>query len=252
VAIRTQLTDNVRRVITKVIEEERRVSCSCCDDVACCVYPSAAVADNSIPFANIPALVYLDEDKTISRSKVVSVTTYNLGEFGEGPEAKLYFGAQGDGVAISEGQWGIDTDGIFTRRSNCLFGGTANGFKAQGAFGWDDYADQYLLEAYGDGDFLDSVVVTRRSVCVWGNADANSWVWYANGFVNDSESVLRPAELFPQNNRWQAAMFGFGIEGFFQKSTAPLSDPDNGPAGQHDKFFNGVPTDIAIVVSEYP
>jgi hypothetical protein len=38
--IRTQLVGSERRIITKVVNGQRRVSCSCCPSEGCCMYPA--------------------------------------------------------------------------------------------------------------------------------------------------------------------------------------------------------------------
>ena len=201
-AIRTQLTDNVRRVITKVVEEERRVSCSCCETGECCMYPADQLG-----------IGYTEDDlpDTIEAPS-------GDGPPG-GPRPRGTFTRNGSGY---EGTYDGDP---FTYQiigtswqslCNCLFYCSDNDFT-------DEFADGYDYDNAGVGQtgFLE-----RTSLCVW----SDQLYYYAGN---------NPTLEFYYNgppHRWIFISTGLQQEeggGVWEKD-----DPQNGPSGTYSPSTN--------------
>jgi len=151
------------RIITKVVNGQRRVSCSCCPgDVGCCMYPAEELGN-----------LYGAEDLPDA------VTVNWAGRF-TGSMSKSGGGyAGGDAtLQIVNGIWQLsDSDG--TRNvGRCLIRGDGN--LTQG----DDLVEDQFADTYTVSNEFASVVVNRVSLCIWEGTNENNenaGLYYAGG-----------------------------------------------------------------------
>lgn len=171
-AIRTQVIDSVRRVITKVVDEERRVSCSCCVTAECCMYPARAVEDESIAFEDLPDVVIysnrgMDGNVTFNKLEApveltIGFMAYYLAQgspaIGSGDEDVIYLGE--DQNWINWVSAGLNAVGL------CLI----EGFNvASGVI--DNFEDTYSYDLVFNGSTLESGTITRIGLCIWSNTN---------------------------------------------------------------------------------
>jgi hypothetical protein len=153
--IRTQLVGSERRIITKVVNGQRRVSCSCCPSEGCCMYPASQLGvgygQDDLPneienfidvFGNRgiwtkSGMKYLadftDDDQTYAAE--ITVDTDSLGNKG------WVFRGEGEAIVNILGE--------------CLF------FSSELA-ATDLFADTYTVTVGST-----TGTVTRESLCVW-------------------------------------------------------------------------------------
>jgi hypothetical protein len=163
VAIRTQLTDNVRRVITKVVDEERRVSCSCCVAAECCMYPAdqlgVGYTEDDLPndlFLYVEAGGIVKFEGTLVRSgaEFVNGTTRMF------VEAGLF--------------WRVESDGIPYFGRVCLFSSQDFPYQEPAPGGGqvtvaiqDNFEDAYSYNFVFNGNTIESGTITRTGLCTW-------------------------------------------------------------------------------------
>jgi hypothetical protein len=140
----------IKRNGEKVILKGGKVSCSCCDEEECCMYPAQALADGFYSASDLPDAV------TISG---VSYSRSGLG-----------YGNTTNGVILEENVWARYTNGSRSSRACLIQGGVE-----------DQFADTYLATAVfsGSGAIQDSfgldfstdgtynIEITRTSLCEW-------------------------------------------------------------------------------------
>ena len=208
-AIRTQVTDNVRRVITKVVEEERRVSCSCCGGDECCMYRAQDLADG----------LYTEEDLPDSLEGIINETRGTYTRNGEGYEA-TWLGDFGPFVARYEIQQ--DLDGSYRWQGlgascACLFFCSDSGLT-------DYFPDELTRDAGGIGPAV------RISLCEWClegdelNVGAFTVVYFDGTPRSDCNGRFFPDTLTP--HRWYLAPVG---DGFYRKT-----GDQNTPVGTYE------------------
>jgi hypothetical protein len=134
-----------RRAVTKLVEGERLVSCTCCATAECCMYPASQLeegySENELPaFAG-----------GLARSNPpAGVEGYGVVYFGN-PE-EVTFGQQ---IIYEDGAWKELVDFAKGPPFDCLFPTLG-----------DPFADEYFVETpTSDG------IVTRQSLCVWTGTD---------------------------------------------------------------------------------
>jgi hypothetical protein len=232
--IKTQLVDGDRRIITKVVNGQRRVSCSCCEDVECCMYPAEAVESGLITFEDLP-----DEILTVNGFSLPKVGPLDASGLVPFPYL-VYYGQLGEGVGIAtgEGLWSNQTDfsGGFgsTVDLACLFDGR---FPKPESSDWyvDNFADIYNFDT-GEGT---TGTVTRELLCVW------------RGLTNNGCPVILSYDIDPDGDprerlKWSIAVTffndAFGCEGvgLFVKNI------QNSPEGE---YFSPV-ADFPVTVFE--
>jgi len=156
--IRTQPREGGRRIITKLVGAERRVSCSCCATGECCLYPATAFNNGDITIEDLP-------DKIKFLGGEFTKNTPPLDASGNtGTPFLIYYGFVGEGIGIENGtsQWTQQTDFSTGISNDCLV--------TDGLDGWytDDFEDTYTVETNQS-----SGIVTRQSLCVWTGVDGN-------------------------------------------------------------------------------
>jgi hypothetical protein len=205
VAIKTQVTDNVHRVITKVIDEERRVSCSCCSGQdGCCMYP-ATLFGSAYGAADLPDSV------TVNWSGRYNGTLNKSGS--------SYVGG-GVTLQIVNNVWKLsDSNGTRTV-GNCLFA------EFNSPLVTDQFEDSYrFIQNYDP--FEQNIILVRKSLCYWeGTGDFDVCNYYlAYGTGSNDGSGIPPI--------WSVSATGFG--GFCGEGAivGKSSGSGNTPVGQY-------------------
>jgi hypothetical protein len=227
--IRTQLVGSERRIITKVVNNQRRVSCSCCpSEEECCMYP----ADQFGTIDDLPdsVLAPINADQlgiyTRDGSRFVGTFTGDDGPIGfEVIVATSSFGATG-WTLRAEG--GTVTEGTFP----CLFG--QDELQTQ-----DNFADTYTvtfprLDGYGSG----TATVTRQSLCGWSGLDETG-----------CEVILiyetTPFPPLPNSRfKWvvETPYYPFEVQGGCETVFSTKTPNQNTPVGEYSGSFIGVVT----------
>jgi hypothetical protein len=140
----------VKRNGEKVILKDGKVSCSCCDEEECCMYPADRLGVD-----------YQAEDLPDS----LAISDVEQSDF-SGEWEKSDSGYQRDGYTLSvvNGQWVIEG---FTRTITvglCLIADLAQ------ATILDQFADTYTVEIINDVEYSGTYTVNRESLCVWSGA----------------------------------------------------------------------------------
>ena len=204
--------DGRRRVVTKLDEARRLVSCTCCTpvDITCCLldtdldlvlYPNGAISQDKLP----PTIV-------------LDGVTYSLGTLG--------YGDTTNGVFLESGVWAVYKSGVRTTR-RCLVSNIATDIE-------DEFPDTLSL-TYSAFGFTVTASLTRTSLCTYegtdsegceGNinynqqleaADGNNWV--VHGFTalfEDTFHSCAPAQSSTTLNKnnpvgTYAAEFGYDL-----------------------------------------
>jgi uncharacterized protein CbrC (UPF0167 family) len=159
--VKTVMRDDKLRVLTKTSNNQRRVSCSCCQ-TECCMYPAAQLGvgygSDDLP-DSVLAPINADEFGIYTRdgSRFVGTFTGDDGSIGlEVIVATSSFGATG-WTLRAEG--GTVTEGTFP----CLFG--QDELQTQ-----DNFADTYTVERRTEtltGPPEATFTITRESLCRW-------------------------------------------------------------------------------------
>jgi hypothetical protein len=143
--IKTQLVGSELRIITK----SGLISCSCCDDAGCCMYPAQGLLDGDYLAADLPDSVQV----------VVGVNTYTYTKNG----SIFEFGNQSlRAVAgVVQGRWAtfLDEDEVGDRSQRCLIA-------PEDTVSVTDFFEDTYTVSYSDPSIA-STSVTRQSLCVW-------------------------------------------------------------------------------------
>jgi hypothetical protein len=143
--IKTQLVSGQRRIITK----DGKVSCSCCEEPECCMYPAdqlgAGYTIDDLP----DKIKFVGGEFTKNNPPLV---------FTNDPNVLIYYGVAGEGVGIAGGEevWRQFVDFGGTGGARCLIGDIG------GSSFTDDFADTYTVTVGST-----TGTVTRESLCVW-------------------------------------------------------------------------------------
>jgi hypothetical protein len=167
--IRTQLVSGQRRIITKVVNGVRRVSCSCCpSEEECCMYPAAALVNGQFTSEDLPdTIVYnLSGGGNLTYNKLGApveafggLVYYKEALSGpiESGEEDVIFIQSGDG---EDSGWQTIVNGAAIDGSrDCLVSSTQNTFIR------DTFADTYTV-SWASVD-IPTTTVTRVSLCQW-------------------------------------------------------------------------------------
>ena len=133
-----------RRAVTKLVEGERLVSCTCCTpvDITCCLldtdldlvlYPNGAITQDKLP----PTIV-------------LDGVTYSLGTLG--------YGDTTNGVFLESGVWAVYKSGVRTTR-RCLVSNIATDIE-------DEFPDT-LTATYSNFGLTVTASLTRTSICLY-------------------------------------------------------------------------------------
>jgi hypothetical protein len=211
--------DGEPRVLTKTVDGEVRVSCSCCAEAECCMYPALGYGD-AYTYEDLPDQILVRPGTTGGFSEGVIALKQNEGDdylyvsspynasggdlqiwefrwrsFSFGPRwaYRSRFTYQELSVGVNEGGGGLE----------CLIGQSFEGGIFVGAFTEDDFADAYTITTNGE-----SVEVTRQSLCLWAGEDACGYVW----------------QLAYGATQWQANEYTWNV--YVNENTAPCSAPN--------------------------
>jgi hypothetical protein len=151
--IKTKLVNGDRRIITKVVGGQRRVSCSCCpSDVECCMYPAAQLG-----------IGYSQDDLPDSVEVFDQTNTYTFTKNGS-----IYEFSNLSLRAI-DGRWApfADADEIGDRSQACLIAPNDT-LRVT-----DFFADNYSITKEFTTDERE-----RVSLCVWGGSQGGYLAYY--------------------------------------------------------------------------
>lgn len=222
--------DGRRRVVTKLDEARRLVSCTCCTpvDITCCLldtdldlvlYPNGAVTQDKLP----PTIV-------------LDGVTYSVGTLG--------YGDTTDGVFLESGVWAVYKSGVRTTR-RCLVSNIATDIE-------DEFPDT-LTATYSYFGLTVTASLTRTSLCLY------EGVFNHDGF--DYDVLVFHNNLTPtEGNVWtlngpiiQVADFGSGLEAFLgggtTSSTNIVDRPDDTYTGEFAEDDNATPVTITATVT---
>ena len=157
--IKTTGIGDALRIITKTVSGQVRVSCGCCEQAGCCMYPAQGLIDGLFTVADLPDEIAMSSNG----GDVLSKINPPVPAFGA-DGITMYYGLAGEGVGIEDatGGWvffqdgGINEDVIVPPA--CLFSDT----NIPQTPPFDVFEDTYTLTSI-DG----SIVVTRVSLCRW-------------------------------------------------------------------------------------
>jgi len=133
--IKTTGTGSALRIITKTVDSEVRVSCSCCEE-GCCMYPAASAVAADLPAA---------------------ITLLGVGSLTKSGSA---YGDTTNGVILESGVWAKYVSGVRSTQA-CLITGDGNLTP-----GNDTVEDQFAA-TYDVGAGGYSGTLTRVSLCCW-------------------------------------------------------------------------------------
>lgn len=218
-----------RRAVTKLVEGERLVSCTCCTpvDITCCLldtdldlvlYPNGAISQDKLP----PTIV-------------LDGVTYSVGTLG--------YGDTTNGVFLESGVWAVYKSGVRTTR-RCLVSNIAT-----------DIEDEFpatLTATYSYFGLTVTASLTRTSLCLY------EGVFNYDGF--DYDVLVFHNNLSPtEGNVWtlngpiiEVADFGSGLEAFLGGSTSStniVDRPDDTYTGEFATDDTSTPVTITATVT---
>lgn len=193
-AIKTTGEGANRRIITKLVDGQRRVSCSCCQtETGCCMYPADQLGIGYLE-ADLPDEVRITIAGTGGDSRIAarSGSEYSYGSYGGIANLKL---------GVDDGAWVFipNADNLSAYVQQCLNGEDAE-FTVE-----DTFADTYSYTLVFNGNTIESGTITRTGLCTWSSGEPLfTGVAYSdatNGF-GDQGAVLQWATL--DGNEFQA------------------------------------------------
>ena len=153
--IRTQLVGSERRIITKVVNGQRRVSCSCCEEAECCMYPADQLG-----------IGYTEEDLPDQIEVFDGTDTFIYNKNGS------IYEFQNQSLRVEAGiGWVpfLDEDEIGDRDQPCLIAPNDT-LRVT-----DLFADTYYFSDSPTN--ANNIALNRISLCVW---ESEEWISYAN------------------------------------------------------------------------
>ena len=209
-----------RRAVTKLVEGERLVSCTCCTaaDITCCLldteldldlFPNGAITQNKLP----PTIV-LDN------------VQYSLGTLG--------YGDTTNGVFLESGVWAVYKSGVRTTR-RCLISNIATDLE-------DEFPDTVTV-SYSNFGLTVTTSLTRLSLCYYeGTFTFDGTDYDVLLYQNGGGSLLQEGNVWTLSGPIiGVADFGSGLEAFLAGSNYSTST-NNQPVGSYTGEF-GEPTD---------
>jgi hypothetical protein len=145
--IKTQLVGSERRIITK----SGLISCSCCDDAGCCMYPAQGLLDGDYLAADLPDSVLV----SIGSFSETYTKNGSIYEFDNSTLEPVIF------PAGTNARWAffLDGDEVGDRSEPCLIA-------AENAQQVTDFFEDTYTVSYSNPSIA-STSVTRQSLCVW-------------------------------------------------------------------------------------
>lgn len=209
--IKTRLVDGHRRVVTKLANGQRRVSCSCCEVPDCCMYPANALMNGLFSENDLPDELngYIDNNLTIG--------TYTRS--GNGYEATF---TGDDGTFLQRVEPQLDGDGSYRWNDGwsscaCLL------FCSDIPF-TDNFADGYNYDNEGQLGFLE-----RTSLCLWAGGSRRLHYYAGNNATVEFYYNGPP-------HRW--LFIGADLQQEEGGGVWEKDDPQNGPAGTYSPSTN--------------
>jgi hypothetical protein len=147
-AIKTQLVEGQRRIITKVVNGQRRASCSCCEgEPSCCMYPADELGN-----------LYGADD-------LPDAVTVNWTDRFVGSMSKSGSGYAGGGATLQvvNGIWRLSDSNGTRNVGRCLIRGDGN-LTAGDDLVEDQFEDTYTMSL---STLNSSVTLYRKSLCLW-------------------------------------------------------------------------------------
>ena len=215
-----------RRAVTKLVEGERLVSCTCCTaaDITCCLldtqldldlFPNGAITQDKLP----PTIV-------------LDGVTYSVGTLG--------YGDTTDGVFLESGVWAVYKSGVRTTR-RCLVSNIATDIE-------DAFPDTLSL-TYTAFGYTVTASLTRVSLCRYEGTDSESCLGILTH--NDSSKIESA-----NGNNWFLEGFtrlyedGFHSCGSLQFSTnLDQNTPTGTYSGEFAEDIDGNPVTVTITVT---
>jgi hypothetical protein len=180
--IKTQVAGGIRRILTKIVNSQRRVSCSCCDIIVpeCCMYPAQGLLDGVFTANDLPDSIDItDSGITNTYSKNGSIYEFSNKSLRPINSRWIQF---------------LDEEEVATRNQPCLIA-PDDPLKVE-----DRFLETYNVSYTEDGITTISVVVNRIDLCVWEseifNLDEETLRQIRLRFIDGSPPV------FGQNQKW--------------------------------------------------
>jgi hypothetical protein len=204
-----------RRAVTKLVEGERLVSCTCCTaaDITCCLldtqldldlFPNGAITQDKLP----PTII-LDD------------VQYSLGTLG--------YGDTTDGVFLESGVWAVYKSGVRTTR-RCLISNIATDIE-------DEFPDTVTV-SYSNFGLTVTTPLTRLSLCYYeGTFTFDGTDYDVLLYQNGGGSLLQEGNVWTLSGPIiGVADFGSGLEAFLAGSNYSTST-NNQPVGSYTGEF---------------
>lgn len=203
-----------RRAVTKLVDDERLVSCTCCTVEDCCAYPASGLGRDKWDNNDLPDTLEINW----APDYAATVVTKSGGSY------------TGSGLTLQivSGSWVLSDDTDSTTVGICLL-------KGAGGRVDDQWADSYTLDG---GGF--TITVYRTGLCQWEATDNN----YPSG-IGDITGTVSALIVFYGNStsdddrlqRFEASI-SYGFPQLQDSgSFGGLKDINNSPEGDYE--FNG-------------
>jgi hypothetical protein len=142
----------------KVVTKDGKVSCECCEEPGCCMYPAQALADGDYSASDLPDAVTVDG------------VSFNRSGTG--------YGDTTNGVILEGNVWAKYRNGVRSTRPCLIQGGVV-----------DQFANTYAV-SYGSISFANGGILQRTGLCSWSTGPCE-WLgsfltgWGATIFYGD-------------------------------------------------------------------
>lgn len=173
--IKTNNAGGIRRVVTKTSSGNRRVSCSCCGETPCCMYPALQYG-TLFNAADLPDFIRITINDEIGGTVIASKdgATYVYGNYGDIDDLRL---------GIDNFTWVFipNADNLSSYDQPCLLNITEAEFTIE-----DTFEDTYDLSVdLGGGNVLTSSL-NRVGQCLWLTEPSTAEVYFAGVFYNEA------------------------------------------------------------------
>jgi len=183
--IKTKLVNGDRRIITKVVGGQRRVSCSCCE-TGCCMYPAIAYTNALYEFEDLPDEVEFWHNDGAGGALVGPIIVPKNGSAGE-----FFYGGETDfspRISHFTDEWLVGVNQIDPGLGDCLIldkltiePAPAAGDGTRSIWVFDRFEDIYTIDVAGGA----TDELSRNSLCVWGGSQSGYLAYYDgnDGFI---------------------------------------------------------------------
>jgi len=218
--IAAQIVDGSRRLVSKVLDGYRYVSCSCCGTGDCCMYPAARL-DVQFTIDDLPDSVLSGEGLVYKNDPPIDT--------GNG---LLYYGIQGDGYGIYGGGWAYYFDVEPTSGLDCLIQGPDN-------FPKDTFLDEYTIQTY------QTFTLIRADLCNWYGEDSNGCVAHLQ-YVGLPLNVSGGSTAYKWYLEWSSGYAGTGCSG--NAASGTKGDYQNTPVGTYTDTTASVSATVSVPI----